>query len=193
MSSKVLAKRLRKIMYSIIEETQMAFVPKCQTSDSCVIAEEIINKWKGVKLIISNFNVNGSTIGKPGPSGIGGVLRDFNGRVLHLFSYYIRILDLNTTESWVIKRAIMLVLSNPNLRSHDIMVVSDSKVVVSWVNKGDFGNVSQVKTILEICGILKSVDGLEVVFDSRIFNSFADSLAMMGSSMSEDFKELGDV
>ncbi|KAK2662300.1 hypothetical protein Ddye_000874 [Dipteronia dyeriana] len=229
--SKVLANKLRKIMDSIIGETHMAFVPKYQISDSYVIAEEIINKWKFDKMggllvkldfekaydsVDNNFFVflngsptsqfgvekglrklyvvswgkackrkdmggfgikrmldknramlmkwtwrfDGSMIGNPGPSGIGRVSRDSNERVLRLFSYYIGILDSNTVESWAIKRAVKLVLSNPNLRSHDIMV---------------------------------SVDGLKVVFDSRIFNSFADSLATMGSSMSEDFEEWEDV
>ncbi|KAK3220321.1 hypothetical protein Dsin_014291 [Dipteronia sinensis] len=45
--AKVLANRLKKCMDSIIGETQMAFVTNRQISNSLVIAEEIINKWKG--------------------------------------------------------------------------------------------------------------------------------------------------
>ncbi|KAK2640722.1 hypothetical protein Ddye_022485 [Dipteronia dyeriana] len=47
--SKVLANRLRKVMSSIIGETQMAFLAKRQIVDSLVIAEEIISKWKSEK------------------------------------------------------------------------------------------------------------------------------------------------
>ncbi|KAK2654785.1 hypothetical protein Ddye_014641 [Dipteronia dyeriana] len=48
--SKVLANRLRKVMDSIIGETQMAFVSKRQILDYFVIVEKIINKWKDICL-----------------------------------------------------------------------------------------------------------------------------------------------
>ena len=35
--------------------------------------------------------------------------------------------------------------------------------------------------------------GLQVVYESRIFNSFADSLAKMGSNEGGDFVEWSDV
>ena len=44
--AKVLANRIRRVMYSIIGDFQMAFVKGWQITDSFVIAEEIINKWK---------------------------------------------------------------------------------------------------------------------------------------------------
>ncbi|KAK2657189.1 hypothetical protein Ddye_010241 [Dipteronia dyeriana] len=47
--AKVLANRLMKMMDSIIGETQMDFVSKRQITDSFVITEEILNKWKGDK------------------------------------------------------------------------------------------------------------------------------------------------
>ena len=80
-----------------------------------------------------------------------------------------------------------LIAANPNLYDRDIMVVSDSKVAVSWVNNGDFGNVAQVNAIYDIREILNSSGRIKVVFDSRIFNSFADSLAKMGANLDGDF------
>ncbi|KAK3227568.1 hypothetical protein Dsin_007430 [Dipteronia sinensis] len=44
--AKVLANRLRKVMDSVIGESQMAFISDRQSSDSFVIAEEIIRKWR---------------------------------------------------------------------------------------------------------------------------------------------------
>ncbi|KAK2666049.1 hypothetical protein Ddye_004623 [Dipteronia dyeriana] len=44
--AKVLAIRLRKVISTIIGETQMAFVQGRQIIDSFVITKEIINKWK---------------------------------------------------------------------------------------------------------------------------------------------------
>ncbi|KAK3193617.1 hypothetical protein Dsin_024927 [Dipteronia sinensis] len=103
-----------------------------------------IEDWISPSADILKFNVDGSVIGKPGPSGIGGVLRDLNGKVLCLFSYYMEIMDSNTTELWAITKAVELILSNPNLRGCDIWVVSDSKVAVLWVNNGEFGSIAQV-------------------------------------------------
>ncbi|KAK2665497.1 hypothetical protein Ddye_004071 [Dipteronia dyeriana] len=47
--AKVLTDRIRKVMYSIIGETQMAFISNRQILDSLVIAEEIMCKWKNDK------------------------------------------------------------------------------------------------------------------------------------------------
>ncbi|KAK3199072.1 hypothetical protein Dsin_022487 [Dipteronia sinensis] len=44
--AKVLANRIKKVMHSIIGESQMAFVKGRQIIYSFVIAEEIINMWK---------------------------------------------------------------------------------------------------------------------------------------------------
>ncbi|KAK2653359.1 hypothetical protein Ddye_013215 [Dipteronia dyeriana] len=84
-----------------------------------------------------------------------------------------------------IHRAVELCVSNPRLRDHDISVVSDSKVVVAWVNEDDFGNMDHVQTIYDIHGMSKSFGDMQVVFDYRIFNSFMDSLAKMGSMKSK--------
>ncbi|KAK3231552.1 hypothetical protein Dsin_003433 [Dipteronia sinensis] len=115
------------------------------------------------------FNVDGSSRGKPGPSGIGGVMRDSNEKVLCLFSFYVGIFDSNVAEIWAIKKAVDLYLSNPNLHSRDITVVSDSKVAVSWVHQSDFGNIQHVSTIYDTRNSMKSFGSLKVVFDSRIF------------------------
>ena len=103
------------------------------------------------------------------------------------------ILDSNTTELLAIKRAAELITENPILKGRDIAIVSDSKVAVSWVNQGDFGNVAQVKEIYDIREMLKDLILVKVVFDSRIFNSFTDSLAKMGAKAVGDFVEWGDV
>ena len=66
-------------------------------------------------------------------------------------------------------------------------------MAVSCVNQGDFGNVAQVKEIYDIREILKESNHVKVMFDSRIYNSFADSLAKMGANLAGDFVEWGDV
>jgi ribonuclease HI len=44
------------------------------------------------------WNVDGSSIGKLGPSGIGGVLRNHHGHLLGMFSVPVGILDSNIVE-----------------------------------------------------------------------------------------------
>ncbi|KAK2639559.1 hypothetical protein Ddye_027354 [Dipteronia dyeriana] len=101
-----------------------------------------------------------------GPYGIGGVLRDANGK---------------------------LCFANPNLRDHDIAVISDSKVAVSWVNNDEIENVAHVNSIYEIRSCMRYGCSIEVVYESRVFNSFTDSLAKMGFSKTGDFMEWGDL
>ncbi|KAK3227715.1 hypothetical protein Dsin_007577 [Dipteronia sinensis] len=45
--AKILSNRMKKVMNSVIGETQMAFVKNSHIIDSFVIASEIIHKWKG--------------------------------------------------------------------------------------------------------------------------------------------------
>lgn len=159
----------------------------CLCMDYKRVKRKSIADWIPPMLDSLKFNVDGSSRGKPSPAGIGGVLRDSNGKVLYLFSVFLGIFDSNVAELFAIKKAVDLCLSNPFLRNRDIMVVSDSKVVVSWVNSTDFGNVDHINTIYDIQSMLKVRGDIQVVFDSRIYNTFADSLAKMGSDNRGDF------
>ncbi|KAK2651970.1 hypothetical protein Ddye_011826 [Dipteronia dyeriana] len=100
-----------------------------------------------------------------------------------------RILDSNTMEVWAVKKVADLCLSNENFRGRFISIVSDSKVVVSWVNNGEFRNIGFVNEILDIRNTMKTLGGVEVVHDLRVFNFFTDSSVKMGSSESGDFVE----
>ncbi|KAK3170526.1 hypothetical protein Dsin_000142 [Dipteronia sinensis] len=165
--------------------------------DLCVDSKKMKNNrivdWKPPAFDNLKFNVYGSVVGKPGPAGVGGVLRDFNGKILCLFSYHMGILNSNVAELWAIKIAMDLCLSNPMITGRSISIVSDSKVAVSWVNEGDFGSLDHYNIINDIRINMRSFGDVEVVHESRVFNSFADSLAKMGSSQSGDFVEWGDL
>ena len=90
-----------------------------------------IADWHPPEFGSYKFNVDCSSKGKPGPSGIGGVLRDSNEKVLCMFSFHIGILDSNIAELWAIKRSTELIVANTDLNGCDIMGVSDSRVAVS--------------------------------------------------------------
>ncbi|KAK3226757.1 hypothetical protein Dsin_006619 [Dipteronia sinensis] len=134
------------------------------------------------------FNVDGSARGSPGMASIGGVLRDSKGKVVCLFSLGVGITDSNSVEILAIKKAVELCQSSPLLRGRAISIVIDSKVAVSWINSEDFGSfsLSHVNSIYFTRSIMQEWDGIEVMFDSRCYNSFADNLAKLGSSSNGD-------
>ncbi|KAK3198957.1 hypothetical protein Dsin_022372 [Dipteronia sinensis] len=133
------------------------------------------------------FNVDGSVRGNPRQAGIGGVLRDSNGNVVCPFSYFVGTMDSNAVEITAIHTAIEICSSAPSHYGQVVSIVSDSKMAVSWINNEDFGSLEQVRMISFIRVQLKSLDGLKVVHTSRMFNSFVDNLAKMGSGSNGDF------
>ena len=80
------------------------------------------------------WNVDGSSIGKVGPSGIGGVLQNHHGILLGIFSLSVGILDSNITELRAVVKAIKLLASNCLLHHKHIIIESDSVNVISWMN-----------------------------------------------------------
>ncbi|KAK3220760.1 hypothetical protein Dsin_014730 [Dipteronia sinensis] len=161
--------------------------------DSMKTKKKRILDWNPPAVNHLKFNVDGSILGKPGPTGVGGLLRDFNEKILCLFSFHLGFLDSNAAKIWTVKTALDLCLSIPNLRGRFISIVSDSKVAVSWVNNGDFGSLDHFNLISEIHSNMSSLGDIEVIYESRAFNSFANSLAKIGSNFFRDFVEWRDV
>ena len=79
---------------------------------------------------ILKFNVDGAPRCKPGPAGVGGVLRSSNGEVLLLFSKNVGVCDSNEAEVLVILEDLRF------FRSFDgrLLVESDSSNAVVWVS-----------------------------------------------------------
>ncbi|KAK3188480.1 hypothetical protein Dsin_028041 [Dipteronia sinensis] len=112
-----------------------------QNFDLCVDSKKVktskIRDWFPPLMDNLKFNVDGSARGNLGPTGIWGVLRDLNEKVLCLFSYFVGSMDSNSAEILAIKKAVELCLSNLALQGCFISIVSDSKVAVSLINNGD--------------------------------------------------------
>jgi len=87
--------------------------------------------------MVNNFkwNVDGFSLGKPSPSGIGGVLRNHHGHLLGMFSVPVGILDSNIAELRAIVKAIELSASNCLLHHQHLIIESDSANVISWMHK----------------------------------------------------------
>ncbi|XVE88639.1 hypothetical protein DITRI_Ditri19aG0085700 [Diplodiscus trichospermus] len=80
------------------------------------------------------FNVDGSTLGKPGLAGIEGILRDYLRMKKMAFSKPIGIADSNIAKLMAIREAFILFVSSPNWCStHKLIIERDSANVVKWV------------------------------------------------------------
>ncbi|KAK3206946.1 hypothetical protein Dsin_020992 [Dipteronia sinensis] len=118
------------------------------------------------------------------PSGINGIKFNVDGSSR----------DSNTTEILAIHKALELCVSRTELLGRDIVIASDSKVPVSWVNNSEaFGSLKHVDLIYDIKEFMKVLGGASVVFNPRHTNSCADNLAKMGSNLSGDRLEWGDL
>ncbi|KAK3210686.1 hypothetical protein Dsin_015392 [Dipteronia sinensis] len=115
-----------------------------------------------------------------------------NGKVLCLFFLFVVIRDSNEAELMAIEKASQLCASNSFMVGRDITIVSDSKVAILWINEEGFKNLSLVNMVYDVRSYLATLGGTVVSFVPRASNSFADSLAKLGSSMSGDFIQWGD-
>ncbi|KAK3225735.1 hypothetical protein Dsin_005597 [Dipteronia sinensis] len=129
---------------------------------------------------VLKFNVDGSALGSLDPARMGGVLRHSTGKVLCLFSYFLGIQDSIIAKIMAIHKACDIVQSSSFWCGCKVVISSDSKVAVSWVNSGAFGNLIHVDTIYEIHNWLRLLVNTDVVYISRVSNSFAYSLARQG-------------
>ncbi|KAK2647272.1 hypothetical protein Ddye_022467 [Dipteronia dyeriana] len=96
------------------------------------------------------FYVDGSSRGNPGEAGIGGVLRDDNGKILGMFSYYVGVLGAMSVEIYVIHRACQLLIDKMASLDSNIIIFSDSSSVVDWCNGEEFGNFNLVLLVHDI-------------------------------------------
>ncbi|KAK3231067.1 hypothetical protein Dsin_002948 [Dipteronia sinensis] len=143
--------------------------------------------WSPSACGVLKFNVDGSARGSPAHAGIRGVLRDSIGSVLCIFSLSIGTQDSNTTELLAIHKAVCLCHSKEFIKGRKVEIVSDSTVVVNWVNAGDFGSVKHIDCIYDIREKMASLGSLTVRHNARSTNTLADCLTKFGSKSRGDF------
>ncbi|KAK3222286.1 hypothetical protein Dsin_009311 [Dipteronia sinensis] len=100
--------------------------------DSKPIKRHMRTDWIPPTSTDLKFNVDGFALGKPGPAGIGGVLRDCDGKVLCMFSCYIGIHDSDTVKVIAIHKACVLYASNQTLANRNIEII----VLRNWAPRG---------------------------------------------------------
>ena len=104
-------------------------------------------------------------------------MRDFKGKVLCTFSSFVGNQLPVTAEVMVVLRACQFCALLTAISPKNIFIISDSKVVVSWVNDVGIGNLAHLNYIMEIREWLNSIGNVSVIFNLRASNSFADCLA----------------
>ena len=161
--------------------------------DSCKAKEIRIKAWIPPAVSKMCFYVDGSSRGNPGNAGIGGVLRDRNGKILCLFSFSVGWVDAISAEIYAIHRACQLLIDKQHIVGRNITIFSDSKSVVSWCNGEDFGNLNLVNLVYDIRQLIQSWNGFEIKFLPRELNSFADCLAKNSSNGCGNRLEWGDL
>ncbi|KAK4854934.1 hypothetical protein QYF36_002583 [Acer negundo] len=115
------------------------------------------------------------------------VIRDWQ----EFFSSSVGIADSIMAEALAIHRACDLISSRMRLSNRNITIMSDSKLVVSWINGEVFGKLSLVNTIYDIRQFIMSTDSVSIKYTPRSANSLADNLAKAGSGIQEDRLERG--
>ncbi|KAK2653410.1 hypothetical protein Ddye_013266 [Dipteronia dyeriana] len=146
-----------------------------------------VNASHLIRVVSSLVSPDGSARGKPGPSGIGGVLRNSNSRTLCLFSLFVGSLDSNSTKIMAIHKALVFCVSNSVISICDMVIVSESKIAISWSSsKTGVGSIKLINLVYDIIEFLLLHNNFKVIYNSRASNSLTDSLAKMGSSGSGD-------
>ncbi|KAK3231618.1 hypothetical protein Dsin_003499 [Dipteronia sinensis] len=109
------------------------------------VKKSVIKDWVPPLMNTFKFNVDGSARGNLGQTGIGGVLRDYNGMTLPRSSVQIpNTMDSNAAEITSIHKTIEICSSSPSLHGQVVSIVSDSKVAVSWIKNEDFGSIEHI-------------------------------------------------
>nr|XP_034930821.1 uncharacterized protein LOC118061489 [Populus alba] len=133
------------------------------------------------------WNVDGSSLGKPGLSGIGGALRNHQGHLLGIFSLQVGILDSNIAELRAVVKAIELSASKCFLHHKHIIIESDSANVISWMHNTHnrpWMHRDLFSTVQKLTSLFGSITFSHVYRES---NSLADCMAKQGVHRSSDF------
>ena len=126
------------------------------------------------------INVDGSSQGKPGPAGIGGQLRDHSGVVHMLFSKNVGEIDFNLAELLAVVEALSIVVNANFFPIPNIIVESDSKAMISWINKESDRPWKYNNILNKLSNFLLRLGNVVFVHAFREVNTFADFLAKSG-------------
>ncbi|KAK2641777.1 hypothetical protein Ddye_023540 [Dipteronia dyeriana] len=102
------------------------------------------------------------------------------------------ILDSIVAEIMAIQKACELCTLSRKVVGRKVSIMSDYKVVVSWVNNEAFDDLDHVNIIYDIRCKIRMSGNIEVVFNYKSSNTFVEMLAKKGSRKFGDFVVWGD-
>lgn len=118
---------------------------------------------------------DGSSQGNPGPSGIGGIVYDEEGREIYRFSDYVGLKTNNEAEYLALRRSLEIVL---DLGVDEVELYSDSELLVKQI-KGEYSvRDEKIKELYrEIQELMKNIKKVKIIHIIREENREADKLA----------------
>uniref|UniRef100_A0A6C0IA52 RNase H type-1 domain-containing protein n=1 Tax=viral metagenome TaxID=1070528 RepID=A0A6C0IA52_9ZZZZ len=120
---------------------------------------------------------DGGSRGNPGPSGIGGVIRNDSGEVICEISEYLGIQTNNYAEYTSLYTALLKAI-DLELCNAEINIFMDSKLVVEQVNeRWKVKNENLKEVYLKIKELLKQFENVSIDHIPRKLNADADTLA----------------
>ncbi|XVE94323.1 hypothetical protein REPUB_Repub01dG0271300 [Reevesia pubescens] len=78
--------------------------------------------------------MDGSVVGKPGSTSIGGMLRNEDSVVMIVFSKSVGIADSNEAEFLAIKKAFLIFVASKWVTSYNLIIESDNVNAVKWIS-----------------------------------------------------------
>ncbi|XVF26398.1 hypothetical protein REPUB_Repub14bG0012900 [Reevesia pubescens] len=108
-------------------------VPNLVNLNSIVKKRSRASNWVALPHGFLKFNVDGSTLGKPRTTGIGGFLRNEDKNVKIVLSKCTGISDSNNVKFLAIQKAFVIFMAFKWSKIHDLLIKSDSLNVVKWI------------------------------------------------------------
>ncbi|XP_057432300.1 uncharacterized protein LOC130725057 [Lotus japonicus] len=137
--------------------------------------------WQPPTLGTLKFNVDGASQGNPGPSGLGGVLRDHQNRVFGYFS-------INSGFGWAFEAEVRAILKAlqfcQEFMVYEVYIESDSTAAVGWINSKLNRPWKLLNELNQIDFLLELTKCSKVSHIYREANETADSLAKVGCNRS---------
>jgi ribonuclease HI len=150
-----------------------------------------LNTWSPPPPGFVKLNFDGSSKGNPGPTGFGAVLRDNEGRILHITAGYLGFNTNNVAELWSLLKGINLAISH---NIFQLIVEGDSQVIIHLISKIIHGShPSEISPRWRLLGLLEDFRSLLqphlTLIPSHVkrdANKIADFLANEGVDSKEE-------
>lgn len=135
------------------------------------------NEWTPPPEGVLKFNVDGSAIGAPERSGVGGILKNARRQILGVFSKAMGELWAYEAEVKAILQA--LIFCKQHQLQH-ILIESDSTLAVGWISKQENRPWKLIQDLNLIDALCLEVDSIGIKHIYRESNPLADYLAKSG-------------